>query len=155
MALKVSDKAKGFNLPKCGGEASEAGYRLLVFYKVSCPTCQLTLPFIEKLFRSYGKRVFFAGISQDNCSDTLSFMEKYELSFPQFSDEPGYEVSLAFDVNTVPTIYLLDEENRVTFVEEGFVKSSMEELNSLLSRITGVPENPLFEDVSVPAFKAG
>jgi len=157
MALKPGDLAPAFELPRCGGEGTvrDGFHKLVVFYKVTCPTCQLTLPFVERLFKNYGDAVSFVGISQDNCKDTLKFMEDYGLSFLQLSDDDGYRVSVGFDVQVVPTIYLLDASNKVVFVEEGFVKSSMERLNSLLSELTGIGENPLFEDVSVPAFKAG
>jgi len=157
MALKPGDLAPVFELPRCGGEGAirDNSHKLIVFYKVTCPTCQLTLPFVERLFKNYGEVVSFVGISQDSCKDTLRFMNNYGLTFPQLSDENGYRVSIEFDIQTVPTIYLLDASRKVVFVEEGFVKSSMEKLNTMLSEITRIGENPLFEDVSVPAFKAG
>ncbi|NPA41874.1 MAG: TlpA family protein disulfide reductase [Aquificae bacterium] len=156
MALNVGNLAPEFSLPVCGGESGGSeDYKLVVFYKVTCPTCKLTLPFVEKLFKSYGERIEFVGVSQDNCSDTLRFSEEYGLTFLQVSDAPDYEVSVKFDIQVVPTVYLVNPEGKIEFVEEGFVKDSMERLNSLMSKITGLPENPLFEDVSVPAFKAG
>ena len=70
-------------------------------------------------------------------------------------DAPEYKTSVAYDVMVVPTIYLIDPEGRIDFVEESFVKASLEELNRRLARIAEREVNPLFEDVSVPAFKAG
>ena len=142
----------GENAPPLGGEGD---YRVLVFYKVSCPTCQLTLPFVERMYRSYGERVTFLGIVQDPPREADAFAQKYGLTFRQLIDDPSYEMSLAYDVRTVPTIYLVSPSGKILFMEEGFVKSSMEELNEKVAGIAGAQINPLFEDVSVPAFKAG
>ncbi|WP_457600536.1 peroxiredoxin family protein [Hydrogenivirga sp.] len=159
MALKRGEVAPNFRLRLCPegemGTDSLGGYKLIVFYKVSCPTCQLTLPFIERLYRSYGDSVHFMGVSQDSCSDTESFAKNYGLTFPQLSDEPDYRVSIDYDVQVVPTVYLVNPEGKVVFVEESFVKSSLESLNEELARLSGREVNPLFEDVSVPPFKAG
>lgn len=159
MPLKEGDKAPDFLLRDVNGVEhhlfSQKGYKLVVFYKVTCPTCQLTLPFIEKMFRSYGEGVKFFGVSQDSADDTRRFSEDYGLTFTQLIDYPEYEVSLKYDINVVPTIYLIDPEGRVVFSEEGFVKSSMERLNVDIAGASGSEINPIFEDVSVPAFKAG
>ena len=159
MPLKAGDKAPDFSLKVCPegslNTASIEGHRLLVFYKVSCPTCQLTLPFVEKLYKYYGDAVSFVGVSQDNCTNTLNFMREYGLTFTQVSDDPEYRVSIEYDVQVVPTLYLIDPMGEVSFVEESFVRSSLESLNEELARIAGREVNPLFEDVSVPPFKAG
>jgi len=159
MPLKAGEKAPDFCLKVCPeGDLSTnslKGHRLLVFYKVSCPTCQLTLPFIERLYSYYGEEIDFVGVSQDDCTDTLSFMREYGVSFTQVSDDPEYRVSIDYDIQVVPTLYLIDPSGRVSFVEESFVKSSLEKLNEELARIAGKEVNPLFEDVSVPPFKAG
>lgn len=159
MPLKVGSSAPDFTLKDVEGREYEfhtlEGYKLLVFYKVTCPTCQLTLPFVEKMFRSYRGGINFLGIVQDSPKEAEDFASKYGLTFPQLIDAPDYEVSLAYDVQVVPTIYLIDPDNRIVFVEESFVKSSLEKLNEELAKIADREVNPLFEDVSVPPFKAG
>jgi hypothetical protein len=55
----------------------------------------------------------------------------------------------------VPTLFLINPSGEVSFLEEGFVKSSLEELNDKLARLSNRESAPIFEDVSVPAFKAG
>lgn len=148
-----------FSLKDCEGREfnleSLEGYKTLVFYKVTCPTCQFTLPFVERMFRSYGGKIHFLGVVQDPEEDARRFAKEYDLTFPQLIDAPDYGVSIDYDIAVVPTIYLVDPQGKVSFVEEGFVKASMEELNRRLADIAGEELNPLFEDVSVPAFKAG
>ena len=131
------------------------GYKLIVFYKVTCPTCQLTLPFIEKLHQFYGDRVKILGIIQDPPDKAKEFMQNYGLTFPQLIDVPDYPTSIDYDVQVVPTYYLIDPDGKIEIARESFVKKELEDLNERLADIAGREVNPLFEDVSVPAFKAG
>lgn len=131
------------------------GYRFLIFYKVTCPTCQLTLPFIEKLYQWYGDGVNIFGIIQDPPNKAKEFMNNYGLTFPQLIDAPDYPTSIKYDVQVVPTYYLIDPEGKIIISRESFVKKELEDLNHQLAQIAGKEVNPLFEDVSVPAFKAG
>ena len=44
------------------------------FFKISCPVCQCTLPFLERLYKRYGSDgVAVLGISQDEARDTKDF----------------------------------------------------------------------------------
>ncbi len=159
MPLGVGGIAPDFKLKDLEGKEHQLftcdGYKLLVFYKVTCPTCQLTLPFVEGMFKSYGDVIAFFGVAQDLPEDVRRFIENYGLTFTQLIDAPDYEVSVKYDVQVVPTIYLISDKGRIEFVEESFVKSSLEELNEKLAQLAGRDVNPLFEDVSVPPFKAG
>ncbi|MDQ7081584.1 MAG: TlpA disulfide reductase family protein [Aquificota bacterium] len=131
------------------------GVKVITFYKVTCPTCQLTLPFVEKLHKAYGDSVTFLGIVQDPEGEARKFMEDYGLTFTQLIDAPDYRVSSDYMVDVVPTIYLVDGGNRVLFVEESFLKAGLEKLTSELARLSGKEEIDLFGGVSVPPFKAG
>ncbi len=159
MPLGIGDKALDFSLESLeGGSVSLEdirGYKVIVFYKVTCPTCQLTLPFIDKLYKAYGDKIHFLGIGQDSIKDLKIFKGKYELNFTQLSDTPKYPVSREYYIRVVPTIYLIDETNKIIFMEEGFVRKSLEELNNKLADITGYELADLFTGVHVPEFKAG
>jgi peroxiredoxin len=146
---KIDQDGKEWKLGEIGG------WKLLVFYKVTCPTCQLTLPFMEKLHRFYGEGVKVLGIIQDPPQKAKEFMKNYGLTFPQLIDAPEYPTSIDYDVQVVPTYYLIDPEGTIVLARESFVKKELEELGKRLAEISGKEENPLFEDVSVPAFKAG
>jgi len=157
MALKRSQRAPRFTLRDTQGvewNVPTEGYTLLVFYKVSCPTCQLTLPFVEKMYRAYRSAVSFHSVAQDPPEEVSRFVRRYGLSFTQLVDPPPYDVSVRYDVQVVPTIYLVKEEE-ILHVEESFLKSGLESLNAELARIAGVDPVPLFEGVSVPSFKPG
>jgi thiol-disulfide isomerase/thioredoxin len=50
---------------------------LLAFFKITCPTCQLTFPFLQRLMDRGGPRV--VGISQDDAAGTAEFNEAFSL----------------------------------------------------------------------------
>ena len=68
-ALTVGTKAPDFSLPIIGEggkfslqDALQQGPVLLAFFKVSCPTCQYTFPFLERIHRAHGdKKVAIVG----------------------------------------------------------------------------------------------
>ncbi len=159
MPLGKGEKALDFSLSSIDGNQVSLkdieGFKVLVFYKVTCPTCQLTLPFINKLYKKYGDRITFLGIGQDSLEDLKIFKNKYELDFVQLSDTPKYPVSKSYDIRVVPTTYLLDENNEILFMEEGFVKRSIEELDGKLAQLLGEEPVDVFKGVHVPEFKAG
>src|ERR1700721_2923111 len=87
-ALPAGTKGPDFSLPTilgdkdCGRfssqDALKQGPVLAVFFKVSCPTCQYTFPFLERIHRAYGdKKIALVGISQNNRSETAAFLKEY------------------------------------------------------------------------------
>src|SRR2546425_13372145 len=74
-------------------DALRKGPVVAAFFQISCPVCQFTLPFLERLYETYGDdRVSFVGISQDDKRDTKEFCAEYDLSFPPLLDRARYLV---------------------------------------------------------------
>src|SRR5271154_4853827 len=72
-------------------EALKKGPVVAAFFKVSCPTCQFTAPFLERLHETYGGEKFTLwGISQDDAADTSDFCQEFETEFPALIDDNGY-----------------------------------------------------------------
>ncbi|MGA7218766.1 MAG: TlpA disulfide reductase family protein, partial [Candidatus Sulfotelmatobacter sp.] len=102
-ALTAGAKAPAFELKAIDGRrvllADELaqGPVVLVFFKVSCPTCQYALPFFERLERAYGHSgVRMIGISQNNPRDTADFNKEFGITFPVLLDDTEkYPVSNA------------------------------------------------------------
>src|SRR5207244_9837181 len=66
---------------------------LLAFYKVSCPTCQFTLPFLERIHGGRTNRdIEMYAISQDDAESTRDFDQEFGISMPTLLDqeEEGY-----------------------------------------------------------------
>ncbi len=107
--------------------------RLLAILQTDCPTCRLITPYLNKLASDAAA---VTAVSQDSESATSEFVRQMEVRFPVERD-PGFEVSKRFDVVTVPTLYVLDENDRVVRQEPGFDKTALNEIASLLGRAAG------------------
>ncbi len=144
--LQAGDRAPSLPLLE---EVLAGGPALLAFFKVSCPVCQFTLPFLERIAKSGSLRVF--GVSQDDAKATTRFANEFGITFPMLLDEErtGYAASNAFGISTVPTLFLIDAGGVVTFSGEGFVKRDVADLG----RRAGV--EVFRQDEPVPEWKAG
>src|ERR1700733_734459 len=74
------------------------GPALLAFYKISCPVCQLTAPYLQRLAANNAIQVI--GISQDDANNTRGFMERFGVTFPTLLDlaSEGYPASNAYGI---------------------------------------------------------
>jgi peroxiredoxin len=127
------------------------------FFKVSCPVCQFTFPFLERLYKRYGgKDVTFLGISQDNARATKEFADEYGVTFPMVLDAEGYTASNAYGLTNVPTSFLIDADSSVKIASMGFDKKDLEAVAAELSERGKIPLSALFRpDESVPTNRPG
>jgi peroxiredoxin len=127
------------------------------FFKVSCPVCQFTFPFLERLYNRFGgKDVMFLGVSQDNAGATKEFADEYGVTFPIGLDAEGYPASNAYGLTNVPTSFLIDSDGAVTIASMGFNKKDLEDVAAELSERRKMPPAALFRsDESVPANRLG
>ena len=115
----VGAKAPDFRLPRLdGGEVSLAeiltgGPALLAFFKVTCPVCQLTFPFLERVHQAGALPVY--GISQNDAKDTRQFVKRYRTTFPMLldSENGGFPVSNAYAISSVPTMFLIERDGSI------------------------------------------
>ena len=153
--LKAGVRAPGFELAEmAGGRRSlekllERGPVLLAFYKVSCPVCQLTFPFLERLAKNDAVQVI--GISQDDAKSTQAFNDRFGITFPTLLDEArsGYPVSNAFAISSVPTVFVVETDGIISKSIEGFSKRDLDAIGDRVN------VRPFLSDEYVPAFKAG
>src|SRR5690348_9713693 len=110
--LDVGDMAPDVRLESLTGKSEsirEAGRVLLAFFKISCPVCQLTLPFLNRI---YPARTVW-GISQNGAEDTREFVDYYRLAYPILLDpEDEYPASNGFGISHVPTLFQLEPGGR-------------------------------------------
>ena len=135
----------------------ERGPVVAAFFKVSCPVCQFTFPFLERLYKRYGgDGVTFLGISQDDARATQNFAKEYGMTFPLLLDDNGYPVSNAYGLTNVPTIFLIDTDGTVKVSSMGFDKKDLEKIAAHLAERKKISLAPLFRsDEVVPANKPG
>lgn len=110
---------------------------LLVFFETDCPTCQLTLPYLNAL---NGDSVQLVGISQDAESTTRELVKQLQIKFPVEIDA-GLKISRAYDPQSVPTIFLVDQAGRVQRTVVGFDKAALNELAAAIGHAPIAPEH--------------
>lgn len=156
--LLENQLAPDFELPAFDGAKSglrEGKTSVLVFYKFSCPTCQLALPFLQKMYGAYGDAFYFVAIAQDDREKTAAFREEYGITIPTLLDLPPYPVSYSYQIVSVPSIFLIDPDRRIRYSGEGFVKQELLNLADILAQKSGRPQIDLFAGANVPEWKPG
>ena len=156
--------APGFSLKSLDGkeyslnDLLQRGLVVAAFFKISCPVCQFTFPFLERLYKRYGDDgVTFLGISQDDPRDSRDFAKEFGVTFPMLiDDEDGYIVSNAYGLTSVPTIFLIDTGGTVKVSSMGFDKKDLETIAAELAQRRKIALAPLFRpDEVVPINKPG
>jgi peroxiredoxin len=104
---------------------------VLAFFKVSCPTCQYALPFLERLHKAYGQNgVTLVGVSQNDAGDTAAFNKEFGISFPVLLDDTrSYPASNAYGLTNVPSIFWVAQDGQIEVSSVGWVKTDFEEIN--------------------------
>lgn len=135
----------------------QGGPVVLAFFKVSCPVCQFTFPFLERIYEQFaGRNASVIGVSQDDDRSTKEFNQEYDVKFPVLLDSAGYPVSNAYGLTNVPTIFLIEPDGIVKVSCMGFDKAALETIANELAQHQKISSMPLFQpDEIIPAFKPG
>ncbi|WP_321473165.1 TlpA disulfide reductase family protein [uncultured Paludibaculum sp.] len=133
ITLEAGQTAPDFRMELVDGgsrsleEVLSNGPALVAFYKVSCPTCQLTLPYLERL-QGGGLQIF--AVCQDEADRAQEFSEVFEVHLPNLLDraDEGYPVSNSYGITHVPTMFLIEPDRRISWTWTGFHKRQLEGL---------------------------
>ena len=175
VALIEGSKAPDFQLKTSRDKVQSLGQALARFplvlitiFKVHCPVCQLTLPYIQRLhagLEAAGARNLPDGASplpgespllvvcQDSQDETREFIEQYGLTMPVLVDD-NLDVTLAYGLTNVPSLFLVRADYTIESTIVGFDKSA---LVSAAGRLAG-EDFALFtseENTTLPAFRPG
>ncbi len=125
--LEAGQKAPDVALAHTPGEP-----RLLVFLETDCPTCWLSVSYLNKLAKQSADVV---GISQDSEALTRRFVEQAPIEFPVEVDH-GLRLSRAYDPVAVPALFLIGADGLVIRSHIGFDK---DELNAIAAEMGRQP----------------
>ena len=163
-ALAAGAKAPEFELKTSDGKRFSLSTELahgpvvLVFFKVSCPTCQYALPFLERLHKAYkNKGVTLVGVSQNDANETAAFCKDFGITFPMLLDDTRrYPVSNAYGLTNVPTIFWIAEDGEIEVSSVGWVKADFEQVNRKMAEIGKTTPAAVFRSgEDVRDFRAG
>jgi peroxiredoxin len=138
--------------PRSLRELTAAGPLVVAFYKTTCPVCQLTLPFLDRIHRGQAEpAVAIYAVSQDDAATSAEFNQEFGVSLPTLLDraESDYPASNAYRISHVPSVFLVEPDGKISWTMEGFDKKALEALGAR----AGVEVFQATDDV--PAFKAG
>ena len=145
-SVRLRDSATGAE--RSLEEVLQKGPAVLAFFKVTCPVCQFTFPFLERMSKSGALQ--FVGVSQDDAESTADFNREFGVTFPTLlDDERRYEASNDFGISHVPSMFLIEPGGAITWASSGFSKKDLEELG----RRSGV--QPFRPGEYVPEWKSG
>ena len=161
--LSAGAIAPDFQLAATSGEkfslspALSRGPVLLAFFKVSCPTCQYTFPFLERLHEQLQSRgIQVAGIVQDKAPEGRRFASTLGIKFPILVDEAPYRVSRAYGLLHVPSLFLIKADGRIALSGDGFCKADLLAIHKSLAKTLGATPPALFlANEKIPDFKPG
>jgi peroxiredoxin len=162
-ALKAGSAAPLFALQGTEGktyslsEALEHGPVLIAFFKVSCPTCQYTFPFLERLYQQFrASGIQHWAISQDDARNSQSYDREFGVTFPILIDDYPYETADAYGIKFVPTLFLIAPNGTIEFMGDGFAKADLLAIQRWFAKHFSTSPPPLFlPNERVPEFKPG
>jgi peroxiredoxin len=161
--IAAGNSAPNFSLKSFDGKefslagSLKKGPVVLAFFKVSCPVCKFTFPFLERLCQRYkSDNVTLLGVSQDNVSASRDFAQDFGVTFPVLIDDASYTVSNAYGLSMVPTVFLVEPDGTVKISSMGFVKADLESIADSLADHQNITRTPVFlKTESIPANKPG
>lgn len=146
--------AVGEAAPLVAGGAVQEGPVALVFYKVTCPVCQMAAPKIDTMARFYPGRV--VGVGQDPPDELERFGREFGMDIPTVADLPPYDVSNAYGIETVPTLFVIDGAGVVADAVVSWDRAGYNRVSARLAELLGV-EPAMVSDSSdgLPPFRPG
>ena len=126
-------KAVNFKLPTDKGKISLSSLKGKVvyvdFWASWCPPCRKSFPWMNKMHAKYKKKgLVIVGINLDSTRDSAKkFLKKMPALFKVAYDHEG-KMADAYDVQVMPTSYLIDRKGNIAYVHKGFSKKHEDKL---------------------------
>jgi thiol-disulfide isomerase/thioredoxin len=126
---------------------------MLWFYKVTCPVCQMAAPIAQSLAQAHPGRLH--GIGQDPPERLRNFESDFGLEFGSWPDLPPYQVSDAYGIRVVPTLFLVGADGIVVDAVESWDRDGYRRVSKGVGDLLGVPPAKLGIPASLPSFRPG
>ena len=132
----IGAHAPGFSRPALSGGAplsieSARGKVLIVdFWATYCEPCKKEFPELQALADKHAGALLIYGLSEDDASDGISaFVRKTGVRFPIAWDQ-GNAISRRYNLDKMPTGFVLDKKGIVRFVHGGYVEGEAEKIEA-------------------------
>lgn len=140
-----------------GSAALPAGETLYGFFKTTCPTCELSWPFFERIARlAEGGTLAVVAVSQDDPAATARFNDRLGVTLPTLFDPEPWRASEALGLESVPTFLRVTADGKLRDAVVGFQKQKMQDFGTEAARLAGRPTAAIFQlGEAVPAIQPG
>jgi len=146
--------AVGEAAPLVPGVTFEEGPVALVFYKVTCPVCQMAAPKVDVMGQAYPGRV--VGVGQDPPGELERFGRDFGMGVRAIPDLPPYDVSTAYGIESVPTLLVIDAAGTVADVVVSWDRAGYNRASAGLAELLGVEPVTVSESSDgLPPFRPG
>ncbi len=115
------------------------GVIIIDFWYTHCPPCVQAMPELNKLYLQYkdkGLKIFGLN-SVDFQINQLDYLEKFlskrKIAYDLIMINP--DVDLIFKVGGYPTMYIVDKQGKIVYVEAGFNEEKFEELKAVVDSL--------------------
>jgi peroxiredoxin len=113
-------------------EAIKDGPVVLAFFKIACPTCQMTFPFLQRIADRNQTNTRIVAISQDDSGGTHEFHQRLGISMRTLLDSgPAYKASNAYRIDSVPSIFVVRTDGVIALAVDGFHRIALEDIGQL------------------------
>ncbi|MEW9921668.1 peroxiredoxin family protein [Marimonas sp. MJW-29] len=151
----MSDAKPDFELRDLSGQTHSRpnkGDSLICFVKEDCETCNTAAPVLEAMHKAYGATLPVLLIAQSGDKNAV-FAERHALTMPLLDDRTC-KTSFDWDIESVPSVFWLDENGTARRQFEGFIREDWEQLSADLAAQAGLPAAQIDWD-SLPAWRPG
>ncbi len=142
-----------------GGAADpkRAGETLYAVFKTTCPTCELTWPFLERIRKiAEGGPFSIVAVTQDDPAKTKAFGARLRTNLETLYDREPWPASNALGVENVPTLFRVGADGVIAETIVGFDRAGMQGLARHAAVLAGHSPAELFTASDhAPAFKPG
>jgi thiol-disulfide isomerase/thioredoxin len=109
---------------------------LVDFWASWCGPCRESMPFLDKLSKSYGEQgLVVLGVNIDNdAAAARKFLKDLPVSFAVVNDAEK-QVAKAYAPPTMPSSYLIDRQGKVHVVHAGFKRSDAAKLEAEIKNL--------------------
>jgi thiol-disulfide isomerase/thioredoxin len=146
--------AVGEAAPPVPGITFADGPVALVFYKVTCPVCQMAAPKVDAMARAYPGRVVTVG--QDPADELERFGREFGMNVPAVPDLPPYDASNAYGIESVPTLFVIDRTGAVADAVVSWDRAGYNRASARLAELLGVePATVSDSSDGLPPFRPG
>ena len=151
----MNNQQPAFSLDDLSGQAHAFPTQrntLVCFVKDDCETCNTAAPVLEALHKAHAGQVEVMLVSQSGPTNA-SFAARHSLSMPVLDDRTC-KAAFDWDIESVPSVFWMNESGVVLSSFEGFIRTDWETLAADMSAQTGLAAAQIDWE-ALPAWRPG